>query len=224
MAMRTHTKLFDTHAHAAAAVRDLEAAGFSHDEISIMGNNGEKLPADGAASDAPGGTETGASVGTLVGGGVGLLAGLGALAIPGVGPIVAAGWLVALVTGAGAGAAAGGLLGSLVGAGVDEKDAHVYAEGVRRGGTLVSVRAEEARGSQAAMILERHAPVDLSTREADYRAGGWTGYRNEDDAIIPARPDGSPGNPRGTMASRAVDDVAGTNISGARPEHETRGR
>lgn len=165
MTTRTHTKLFDTHAQAAEAVRDLEAAGFSRDEISIMGNSADRLGSDDEnTTDGPGGTETGASVGTLVGGGVGLLAGLGALAIPGVGPIVAAGWLVAMLTGAGAGAAAGGLLGSLTGAGVDEKDAHVYAEGVRRGGTLVSVRTDEARAVQVEGILSRHASVDIATR------------------------------------------------------------
>ncbi len=220
MSMRTNTKLFDSHDDAANAVRDLEAAGFSRDEISIMGNAADGHRDDGAA-DGPGGAEAGASVGTLVGGGVGLLAGLGALAIPGVGPIVAAGWLVAMITGAGAGAAAGGLIGSLTGAGVDEKDAHVYAEGVRRGGTLVSVRADEARSMQAMEILGRHASVDIATREADYRAGGWDGYRGESDVIDPARP---AANPPGTMASRAFDDVAGTNTSGARPMNETRDR
>lgn len=226
MSMRTNTKLFDNHGDAATAVRDLEAAGFSRDEISLMGNGAGGLPADGTAisTDAPGATEAGASVGTLVGGGVGLLAGLGALAIPGVGPIVAASWLVAMVTGAGAGAAAGGLIGSLTGAGVDEKEAHVYAEGVRRGGTLVSVRTDEARSAQAKEILERHASVDISAREADYRAGGWDGYKGEGDAIVPTRPDGTPGNPPGTMASRAFDDLAGTNASGARPQNDMRGR
>ena len=224
MTMRTQTKLFDTHAHAAAAVRDLEAAGFSHDEISIMGNQADSISSTGETivGEEVGGTEVGASLGTVVGGGVGLLAGLGALAIPGVGPIVAAGWLVALVTGAGAGAAAGGLIGSLTGAGVDEKDAHIYAEGVKRGGTIVTVRTDAARSTEAAMILDRHASVDIAIREADYRATGWTGYRHDGDAMVSGAPDGTPGNPSGTMASRAADDLAGTNISGARPENETR--
>lgn len=224
MAMRTQTKLFDTHAHAANAVRELEASGFSHDEVSIMGNNGDPLSSSDATpvGEGVGGTEAGASLGTVVGGGVGLLAGLGALAIPGVGPIVAAGWLVALVTGAGAGAAAGGLIGSLTNAGVDEKDAHVYAEGMKRGGTIVTVRAEDSRSAEAAMILNRHAPVNIATREADYRASGWTGYPKDGDSLLSTTPDGTRGNPSGTMASRAVDDVAGTNISGARPENETR--
>jgi hypothetical protein len=88
------------------------------------------------------GAETGAGVGTAVGGAAGLLAGLGLLAIPGVGPVVAAGWLVATAVGAVAGAATGGLIGGLTGAGVSEDDAHVYAEGVRRGGSLVADSGE----------------------------------------------------------------------------------
>jgi hypothetical protein len=126
---------------------------------------------------------------------------------------------VAAITGAGAGAAAGGLLGGLVGSGVSESDAHLHAEVVRRGGTLVTVRTDEARMTQARAILDRHMPVDMAAREADYRASGWTSY--SDDAVVPASPDGTPGNPRGTMMSRGVDDVAGTNISGARPMNET---
>jgi hypothetical protein len=224
MTLRTQTRLFDTHAHAVHAVHDLEAAGFSSKEISLMGNEAGRMAEHETVAetlaDAP--TEVGASVGTVIGGGVGLLAGLGALAIPGVGPIVAAGWLVALLTGAGAGAAVGGLIGSFAEAGVDAKEAEVFAEGVRRGGTIVTIRTEEARAAQATAILGRHASVDLPAREAEYRAAGWTGSFQDGAAPISGPRDGTAGNPSGTMASRAVDDMAGTNLSGARPENDTR--
>jgi hypothetical protein len=225
MAMRTITRMFDSRAHAHEAVGDLEAAGFTHDEVSLMSAGDAAAGSttgtrtDASDTEADTGAGTGATLGTVLGGGAGLLAGLGALAIPGVGPIVAAGWLVATITGAGAGAAAGGLLGALAGSGVDERDAHVYAEGVRRGGTLVSVRAEEGRLSQAEAILARHNPVDVRTRDADYRAGGWSGYR-EGEGSLGSQPDGTPGNPPGTMASRGVDEALGTNISGAYPGNE----
>jgi len=239
MAMRTITRLFDTHDHALAAVRDLEAAGFRHEDVSILANNAEgrygtpekaaEVRADMRADAVEEGGETGAGVGatlgTVLGGGAGLAAGLGALAIPGVGPVVAAGWLVATLTGAGAGAAAGGLLGALTGAGVSEGEAGTYAEGVRRGGTLVTVRSEDARIDEAERILASHGPVDAATREADYRAGGWAGYRDDDDLNTleagrgtAAAPDGAPGNPPGTAATRAADRAAGTNLSGAYPE------
>src|SRR5689334_3811969 len=104
MATRTLVRMFDDHAHALQAVRELEGAGFTSDEVSIMA--GERRADGDAITDAEtsGGAGTGASIGTVLGGGAGLLAGIGALAIPGLGPIVAAGWLVAALTGAGAGA------------------------------------------------------------------------------------------------------------------------
>ena len=77
-----------------------------------------------------------------MGGTAGLPAGLGLLAIPGLGPVVAAGWLAATAVGAAAGAATGGIVGALTEAGVSEEEAHSYAEGVRRGGTLVSARVQ----------------------------------------------------------------------------------
>ncbi|WP_207540603.1 hypothetical protein [Sabulicella rubraurantiaca] len=223
MAMKTHVAMFDSHADAMAAVRDLEDAGFSSDEVSIArggeGTSGSTTTSAADTDEPSTGAGVGATAGTLLGGGAGLLAGLGALAIPGFGPIVAAGWLVAALTGAGAGAAAGGLLGGLVGAGVEERDAHVYAEGVRRGGTLVTVRADETRIAQAKAVLSRHAAVDVASREADYRASGWSGYQDDPDSLIPSAPDGAPGNPPGTMASRAADRTLGTNMSGAYPQN-----
>lgn len=99
------------------------------------------------------------------------------LAIRGVGPVVAAGWLVATAAGAVAGAvaggAAGGIIGSLTKEGVDEDDAHVYAEGVRRGSTLVSARVEDDEVEVAQAIIKDNSPVDLDTRRASYREAGW---------------------------------------------------
>jgi hypothetical protein len=111
------------------------------------------------------------------------------LAIPGVGPVVAAGWLVATavgaVVGSGAGAAAGGLVGSLTEAGVGEDDAHVYVEGVRRGGTLVTARVEGSYVAEVESIIRRHHPVDPDARGKLYRGDGWTAF---DDAATPYTP------------------------------------
>ncbi len=139
MATRTATALYHSYASAADAVSKLEAAGIPHDNISIVSNDENNK---GQYGDHPG-TGAGASLGTVVGGGAGLLAGLGMLAIPGLGPVVAAGWLASTLVGAGVGAAAGGLVGALTDAGIDHGDADAYAEGVRRGGTLVTVRADD---------------------------------------------------------------------------------
>ena len=153
----------------------------TYDTTSTTGDVAE----DGAEATGAG---TGATVGTILGGGAGLLTGLGLLAIPGVGPVVAAGWLIATLTGAGVGAAGGGLLGSLVGAGVPEEHAHTYAEGVRRGGTLVSVRADDMQADRIEGILNGRAPaaVDVTTRRADYQQSGWTGFSEAAPVLTPA--------------------------------------
>lgn len=216
MPMQTQTWLFDSHADAVAAVSDLEAAGFVPAEVSIVA----RRPTVEEGPDAPtSGTEVGVAVGGIAGGGAALLAGLGVIAIPGIGPLVAAGWLATALAGAGAGAVAGGLIGSFTESGATERDAHVYAEGLRRGGTIVTVRTEQDRMSRAADIVMAHKPVNTLARDADYRAAGWQGYVETDPAYRDV-PDGAPGNPPGTAASRAADDLAGTNISGARPENE----
>ena len=102
------------------------------------------------------------------------------MAIPGVGPVVAAGWLVATAVGAAGGAvvggAAGGLVGSLTTAGVPERDANFYAEGVRRGGTLIAARVPDAEAPLAREILQRHRWVDPAARSAAYRETGWTTF------------------------------------------------
>ena len=180
-------RLFDTYEQAAQAVAELERSGVPHSDISLVANNAEGRIGDTTGGttvtssaadldhdhDAGTGAGTGATIGTVLGGGAGLLAGLGMLAIPGVGPVVAAGWLIATAVGAGVGAGAGGLLGSLVGAGVDESDAHVYAEGVRRGGTLVTARVNESQRADVEAVLSRYSGVDANTRGSEYRAGGW---------------------------------------------------
>jgi hypothetical protein len=183
---KTVTALYDTYSEAASAVSALEAAGIAHSDISIVANNSENWHRDArttnAAEDATGGAEAGAIVGGLGG----LLTGLGIMAIPGVGPVVAAGWLVSTAVGAVAGAAVGGatggIIGSLTTAGVPEVDANVYAEGVRRGGALVTARVDDVQETEVRSILLRHRAVDLGTRGRIYRDSGWSSF----DANAPA--------------------------------------
>jgi uncharacterized protein (TIGR02271 family) len=185
MTNKTITAFFDHYEDASEAVRRLEAAGISHGNISLIASNeGDRYSShasrtfDGTnhhADDVSDGAGTGATVGTLAGGGAGLLAGLGMLAIPGLGPVVAAGWLVSTLVGAGAGAAVGGLAGGLIDAGVDENDAHAYAEGIRRGGALVTVRASDTEVDRIVDILDDEGTVNFDERETTWRSEGWTG-------------------------------------------------
>ena len=75
------------------------------------------------------------------------------------------------------GGAAGGIIGSLTdGADVPERDAHVYAEGLRRGGTLVTARVEDDLAPQAQAILNDSRSVNVAERRNEYEADGWTGF------------------------------------------------
>jgi hypothetical protein len=177
---QTVTALFDRYDDASAAVNQLEAAGIPHSDISIVANNTEGWHKGDRPSDAGGDAGVGAGLGAVAGGGVGLLTGLGMMAIPGVGPVVAAGWLVATAVGAVAGAVAGGAAGGIVGAltssGVSETDAHVYAEGVRRGGALVTAHVADNRAAEANAILERSRRVNVTDRGSVYRNSGWSRF------------------------------------------------
>lgn len=170
------THAYDTPETAREVVAALEDAGFTSSEISIVSQKpGESIRTTTADNDHDGAT-TGATVGLFAGTGVGLLASLGVIAIPGIGPLVAAGILATTLAAAAAGTITGGLLGALVDYGVSPEHAEVYAENVRRGGTLVSVKAEGERLAEAEEIMQDHDPVDIGARGETYRKEGWTKY------------------------------------------------
>jgi hypothetical protein len=121
-------------------------------------------------------TGIGAGVGAAVGGAGGLLIGLGALTVPGIGPVIAAGPLVAALAGAGVGAVAGGIIGALTSIGVPEEEASIYAEGVKRGGTLLTLRLNETDLDRAISILDLHDPVDVQTRSETWRTARWQSF------------------------------------------------
>lgn len=193
MAARAVTALFDSQEDAARVIDRIEAAGVPQADIGIVRLNAAEHPA-GSAADVPAGEPAaahaaggghdssaaegagaGATVGTVLGGGAGLLASLGLLAIPGAGPVIAAGWLVAALSGAGVGAAAGGLIGALTGAGLSGADAETYAEGIRRGGTLVTVQADGDVADRVIALMQRGGAIDLDERAEGWRSQGWTG-------------------------------------------------
>jgi hypothetical protein len=180
------SKLYPTYDRAQAAVRELEKAGVPHSDISIVANNSDswysgngttkRVDRDGdGVDDRAEGAGTGAGIGAAVGGTAGLLAGLGLLAIPGVGPVVAAGWLVATAAGAAAGGLTGGIVGALTQAGVSDEDAQVYAEGIRRGGTLVTARVNDADAARLESVLDRSA-LRTSDLRTNYGKTGWKSF------------------------------------------------
>ncbi len=170
--MQTITKVYDTYSKARSAVDELETAGIPMSEISVLANRDESE----TFGEIKKTTEVGVGAGAAIGGTAGLLAGLGAVAVPGLGPVMAAGWLASAALGAIAGGATGGIVGSLISAGVPVEDANVYSEAVRRGGTLVSVEAEDHNVAMVQSILGNYIPLDPVTQGAAYRNAGWNTF------------------------------------------------
>ncbi len=67
--------------------------------------------------------------------------------------------------------------GAATGAGVTEEDAHVYAEGVRRGGTMLTARVDESQAARVESVLASSGGhVDVAARRSEYQAEGWNRF------------------------------------------------
>jgi hypothetical protein len=124
----------------------LKNANFSSGDISVLFPDKDSTRdfAHEKNTKAPEGAVAGAGTGGVIGGTLGWLAGIGALAIPGIGPLIAAGPIVAALSGAAVGAAAGGITGALVGMGIPELEAKRYEGKVKAGNLLISVHTDNS--------------------------------------------------------------------------------
>jgi len=183
MAIGNQTKtivgVFNSVQDAHAAVRELEAQGISRDEISVVANKNatgyDAMHDRDKTSDVVADAGIGAAIGGV--GGL-LLSAAGALTIPVIGPVLAAGPIAAALTGAGIGAAAGGLVGALTESGVPEEHAKYYAEGVRRGDVLVTVRSDDMNTERVCDVLDHHGAIDVDDRVQNWKQRGWSGWND----------------------------------------------
>jgi hypothetical protein len=148
---------------AAQIFEELQEAGFSNGDISILIPEGSRLATE-KSSKMPEGAATGAAAGGALGGVLGLLAGVGTIAIPGLGAFVAAGPILAALGGAAAGATAGGLTGALVGMGMPEFEAKQYESRMVAGNLLISVHTDyDDQRSLARDTFERCGAESIAT-------------------------------------------------------------
>ncbi len=157
-----------SHSQAEGIVNQLKGAGFSNNDISVLfpDKRGTKDFAHEQHTKAPEGAAAGAGTGGILGGALGWLAGIGALAIPGIGPFIAAGPIMAALSGAAVGAALGGITGALIGMGIPEYEAKRYEGKVREGNILISVHTENWREvDRAKSILKTAGARDISVAE-----------------------------------------------------------
>ena len=151
---------------AESIVERLKNAGFTSNDISMLfaDTAGSKDFAHEHSTKAPEGTTTGGATGFVVGGVLGWLAGIGSLAIPGLGPFIAAGPIMAALSGAAVGTAIGGIAGALIGMGIPEYEARRYESKVKEGNILVSVHAENHEMAERAReILKAFHAADIAT-------------------------------------------------------------
>jgi hypothetical protein len=241
--MKTVVGLFDTFDEAKKAAGDLQSAGIPQDDISLVANNESgQYAANNADTTTDTITNTGhavgrdAKVGAEIGAVAGLAIGLTGLAIPGLGWIAAAGWFGGMLLGAGTGAVIGGLTGALTHVGVPEEDATYYNEGVRRGGTLLAVRASDEQAHRVAEILGDDGAININERAEQYRSEGFVpgaAIAGTTTATLPSTTNTLPsaatttvGSAAGHTARDLADNAAGAveRTEGSIPGVQTGGR
>jgi hypothetical protein len=199
---KTVIGLIENPNEAQKAVDDLLKSGLDRKHIGVI--SPEEVARETSAA------VVGASTGMAVGGLAGMLLAAAALAIPGIGPVLVAGPALTLLGGTTLGMLAGGLIGGLTARGIPEDEAHVYAEGVKRGATLVTVSAkDDAQARHAGEILKRHGAVDPAMLASKWRREGWSG-RFDANARLAGKPQAD-----AASASTAPSSAASGAMGGA---------
>ena len=199
--MKTIVGLFERYEDADYVVEELQRRSIAKNQISVLAHEGsvrgllpgepvdnlgdERVVEINSTADSMG---VGSITGAVAGGIGGLLLGMGALAIPGIGPAYAAGSLLSALTataaGVGIGAVTGGLVGAMMGWGLSEEDAHAYAEGVRRGGTLVAVRVPEEATPEVQSVMRDARVVDIESYREQLRSTGWHRFEETEESRL----------------------------------------
>ena len=168
MAAQPLIRMYEAYPNAAQTAQELEAAGVLCCDISILTSHFVDRGTNGMTPDRPELTAirnrsragAGYRAGLAIEAGTGPQSELAAFTIPDIGPVVAAGWLASLVEGPAASPATRGLADVLAAAGITERRARLYANGVRGGATLVAVRSDGAYHASTETIMRRHNPID----------------------------------------------------------------
>ena len=166
MAKKSVFCISSSEAQASEIVTQLKTADFSNNDISALlpDKTGTKDFAHEHHTKAPEGATAGGLVGGALCGGLGWLAGVGMLAIPGLGPFIAAGPIMAALSGAAVGVAVGGIVGALVGMGMPEYEAKRYEGKIKEGNILISVHCDHERAARRAKdIFDRAGARDIAT-------------------------------------------------------------
>ncbi|CAO3406141.1 YsnF/AvaK domain-containing protein [Azospirillum largimobile] len=214
---KTIVALYDHRSEAETASRDLQAAGFESSAVEILSHADLTSGGWSGGSGTSGlGTTTGDSSVGAAGGMARTDLSTGYVASPNTVP----GSSMGTGMGATTGTTAGGILTRLSGWGIPNHDAQVYAEGVRRGGSLLKLRLDEEDVDRAMEVLERGNVVDVEERGTAYRESGWTGFDEgadyyDDSSAEEERLRYSPGRTAIDTTGTGTGTGMGTSTSGA---------
>lgn len=193
MKENTVVALFDEFEDAMGALSDLVQAGIARDRITLLANSASahhpsvlSNPAyaredmEKPESDATSGLGLGVVIGAGIGGFLGYLLGSGTIALPFLTGLINGQTWIAVAAGTVLGGIVGGLVGWLMDRGVSDEDEKLYAEGIKHGGTLVTVHLPEDLVDRAKVIFKSRGAVDIETRDAEWRAEGWVSFDPDD--------------------------------------------
>jgi hypothetical protein len=173
--MVTTTGLFDSFSNVVRAVDILRGCGFGRDEISVVAHKDETDEMSSHAAARPNHTIDKQSLilptdlSTFV-------VDERSLFVRGVGWVAAAGPLALILVETMDETQSGDLIDALIAFDVSDEEAEYYAEGVRRGGTLLAVTAANHLAERAEDVLLLHGAVDTHQRVMRWRQQGWNNF------------------------------------------------
>ena len=177
---KTVMGLLQNRAEARTVIQELLESGFRKRDIGLIAPGD---PAEDEFSATAKAVTKDMAKGAAAGALAGLILAATTMMIPAFGPLLVAGPAATLVAGVAYGGLAGGVIGTLTSKGVPEEEAHFYAEGLRRGGALITVNArDDALAERAVRLLKRHGAVDLDERARQWTAEGWSGRFQPEEA------------------------------------------
>jgi len=109
----------------------------------------------------------------------------------------------------------GGFLDALKDLFMPDEDRYSYAEGLRRGGYLVTVTPGSADYDRVIDILDDEGTIDIGERESSWRSEGWAGYTGGSDmGTSGSGATGSSLGMTGTSGMAGATGMAGTGTAG----------
>ena len=174
--MKPIAAIFTSRADAERAAAQLNALGFSPEQLTLLAPGARDRLRDALPTDEGEAQGTGAAIGAVVGGATGAAAGmpLGAaisLMVPGIGPVIAFGLIGAALFSAG-GAAIGSTLEKNLSQGVPRDDLFIYEDALRQGRTvLVALTDDGTLAERARQLLRDGGGIDVDAARDEWRAG-----------------------------------------------------